>query len=60
MCSATFTINNSFDYFFTKLPLKCDENIDINTNIYKSPFFMMNKQSIIFLISLLILTQVNI
>lgn len=39
MCSATFTINDSFDYFFSKLPMKCDENIDINTNIYKSPFF---------------------
>tara|TARA_B100001115_G_scaffold179753_2_gene171050 strand:- start:1195 stop:1953 length:759 start_codon:yes stop_codon:yes gene_type:complete len=39
MCSATFTINDSFDYFFSKLPMKCDESIDINTNIYKSPFF---------------------
>ena len=39
MCSATFTINDSFDYFFSNLPMKCDENIDINTNIYKSPFF---------------------
>ena len=38
MCSATYTINNSFDYFFTKIPLKCDENINVKTNIYKSPF----------------------
>ena len=39
MCSATFTINNSFDYFFTKLPLKCDENFNVKTSVYKSPFF---------------------
>jgi len=39
MCSATFTINNSFDFFFKKIGVSKDEFIDVKTKIYKSPFY---------------------
>ena len=39
MCSATFTINNSFDFFFNKFGVSKDEFVDAKTQIYKSPFY---------------------
>ena len=39
MCSATFTINNSFDFFFNKLGLSKNQFINLNTKTYESPFY---------------------
>ena len=39
MCSATFTINNSFDFFFNKFEFPKEELSDLKTKIYDSPFY---------------------
>ena len=39
MCSATFTINNSFDFLFNKFGFSKNDFIDLKTKIYKSPFY---------------------
>ena len=39
MCSATFTINNSFDFLFNKFGLLKNDFIDLKTQVYKSPFY---------------------
>jgi len=39
MCSATFTINNSFEFFFNKYQISKSDFSNLNTKTYESPFF---------------------
>jgi len=39
MCSATFTINGSFDFFFQNLGIGNDSSDFFRTSVYKSPFY---------------------
>ena len=39
LCSATFSINESFDFYLTKIGAKNNISFDFDTKIYKSPFF---------------------
>ncbi len=39
ICSATFTINNSFEFFFNKYQISKNDFLNLNSKTYKSPFF---------------------